>query len=322
MSDALPLLHVGYYKTASSWLQKFLFRPEAGFQPLSEIFALSKLLISPDNDQFNAQAARQSMHWPEQTATGPTLASVLSSEALSGDPVRGNHLMADNAQRLKHVFEQARVLLVVREQRQLIRSLYKTLVLWGVSDSIARLLSEQRSPEDGFCRESLCFDKIAQRYAQLFGQHNVLVLPYELFAAKPRDFIDRIRDFSGLPAIEDSVYEQLPTGQLVNANQPVEHIHLQRLVNRLSLTQARNFQGLFNNNNFEHIMRRIARHKRRTRPTPLNEMLEQRFASRVQSLCNGYYDAGNQRLQSFCPVELASFGYALDCPIDPPQGKI
>ena len=307
-SSNLPLIHIGFYKTASSWLQKFLFEPQYGYQHVIDAFSLHPLLITPEQETFDPSLVRRELDDKLAAIVADGRIPVISSEALSGDLLRGGHNRWQNADRLRQVFDQARILLVVREQRQLLRSMYKTMVFFGFPYSLNRLL---REGPDGFDVEFICFHSLAEYYTGLFGPDAVLVLPYEFFKHQPHDFIKRVFAHRGPERIPDSSLQRLPLNRVVNPGESLSYIQLQRWINRLTLTRHRNYAGLLGNNGFEHVLRRIAWHKRHARETSLDARLERRFATRVDEHLQGRFAYSNRRLQTFCPVEFASFAYEM-----------
>lgn len=237
---------------------------------------------------------------------------VLSSESLCGDIMRNGHDRWQNADRLKQVVDRARVLLVVREQRQLVRSMYKTMVLWGMPYSVNGLLRKRPwgSPAR-FDLDFIRFDALVEYYASLYGKDAVLVLPYELFKQAPLAFLGHISAHSGCPAEAQALQRDLPLKQVLNPGQSLSYLHLQRWINRLTLTRHRDYAGVFGNNHIDRIFRRIAWHRKNARETWLDPHLEHRFETRVDAHLKGQFGASNRRLQSFCPVSLASFAYEM-----------
>lgn len=303
-----PLLHIGFFKTASSWLQRYLFTPAFGYQHVIDAFALQSLLVNPPAEAFEPASAQARLLPAARAIAAERRVPVVSSEALSGDLLRGGRNRWQNADRLRQVFPQAQTLLVVREQGALLRSLYKTLVLWGSTDPLARLLSGAPR-EAGFDLAHLEFDTLARYYAGLYGPETVLVLPYELFREAPEVFLGHLYRHCGREAPAPGLLLELPLREVVNPGEPIAFLHLQRWLNRLGRTDYANYAGWRDNNSFERILRRIAWHRRHARRTMFDPPLEARFARQVSRGVAGRFSAGNRSLQRFCPVALAEFGY-------------
>lgn len=306
-----PLIHLGFYKAASSWLQKYFFVPQNGYEFVLDAFALHAMLVEPGAEQFDSVRVARTLAEAGHSIEARGLLPVISSESLSGDLLRNGRNRRQNADRLKQVVSEARVLLVVREQRQLLRSLYKTMVMSGLPYSIGAML--KRGAGGGVSRldlDFIRFDALAGYYASLYGDEAVLVLPYELFRQDPAQFLQHICRHSGVGWKAD-IAAELPLDRVINPGQSLAFIHMQRLINRLSLTRYRDYAGLFGNNDFGQVLRRISWHRKHARPTRLDACLERRFAAQVSTALAGKLAHSNQRLQAFCPVPLAQFAYEM-----------
>src|SRR3546814_8368538 len=93
------------------------------------------------------------------------------------------------ADRLRETFPDARILIVIREQRALIRSMYSQHITDGGTGTLGRFLNR---PEPGLGRkpwfdpEVYAFDRLIAYYCGLFGAERVLALPFELLAREPQ----------------------------------------------------------------------------------------------------------------------------------------
>jgi len=204
------LLHVGYHKTATTWLQQNLF-----FAPGSETFhaftpdvgrprALTeRFLLAPDGGMLSAfddnraeiRAAVASAHEATQDLPGTP---VLSDERLSGNPHSGGFDAERIARALREHLPDAEVLIVVREQKSLTLSCYFQYLSIGGTRSLQNYAQDRydrRVP--GFALANLDFLPLVERYRELWGPERVTVLPYELFAESPRRFLDRLEHVVG-----------------------------------------------------------------------------------------------------------------------------
>lgn len=307
------LVHIGYYKTATSWLQQLYFRPEQGYEPVMDAFHLQLSLVQPEEADFDPARAREEISGKVAAIAGQGRQPVLSAEALAGDPLRGGFNRERNALRVEQVLAgPPRILLVVREQRELVRSLFKTLVFFGADQGLGRLLELPAQPgERRFHLDQLQFQRLAACYGELFGAGSVCVLPYEWFREAPRAFLDKVREHGGLAPLSDQQFQSLPVNRVINANESLVFIQAQRWLNRLRDTAANDYTGRRGDNDFQQVLRRISWHKRHARATPLDGLLERRFAARVDARTRGLFAAGNRSLQALCPVDLARYGYQL-----------
>jgi hypothetical protein len=98
------------------------------------------------------------------------------------------------------VLPEAKVLLVLREQRDLVRSLWLQYVRIGGPASLRDYL---RAPDPGdhrapcFDPSFLRFDRLVESLDRRFGREQVLAIPYDRLRQDPRDFLARIGAFLG-----------------------------------------------------------------------------------------------------------------------------
>lgn len=304
-----PLVHIGYPKALSSWLQKHLFKPEQGFINALDSLRTTISVIDPTPFRFDESVAARFID--ETLAACPVrdrLVPVCSAEALVGNPYCGGFNARQNADRIHQLFPDARILLVVREQRQLMRSLYKTLVVWGMPHTIRRLLHPRdTSLAPQFSLDFLRFDLLTAYYQQLFGRDNVLVLPYEAFTQDPQAFVRRILQHAGREPT--AAFSKLPWQKRLNANQPLAEIYLQRLLNLL-LSSPFNYAGPVPSTEAG-VHRRIRRSKSGTLPTFTRDWFEDDFRQTVAAAFAGQFGDSNRRLQALTGLALGSYGYDL-----------
>jgi hypothetical protein len=307
----VPLLHIGFPKALSSWLQKHLFRDEYGFFKILNAVELQISLIDPSPFTYTNQRALEysatnlKKHGPLTSGTIP----VATAEALIGNAYCGGFNAKQNADRLKQLFPDARILFIVREQRQLIRSLYKTLVTWGMPHSIERLLHpKDTSLAPQFNVDFLQFDLAAAYYQQLYGADNVLVLPYEAFSEDPAAFLEKIIQHAH--AKPKHSLEKMPVHKRVNPNQTLLNLYLQRLHNLFFLSSPFNYAGLFSSNE-KNIHRRIVRSRKNPFPAWLDLTFENHFHKTVSGMFAGKFGRSNRKLEELTGIDLARYGYDL-----------
>ena len=303
-----PLIHIGFPKALSSWLQKHLFKPEHGFVSILNSMEATISVIDPTPFSFSEQQALAYIaHSLEKTPEHQGLTPVISAEALIGNPYCGGFNAKQNADRLHQLFPEGRVLLIVREQKQLIRSLYKTLVTWGMPHSITRLLhpvDTSLAPQFNF--DFLRFDLAVFYYQQLFGKANVLVLPYEQFQQDPKAFLQQLFEFSG--QVSEKSLSKLPVQKRVNINQTLLNLYLQRAHNYLFLSSPFNYAGLFQSTEAR-THTRLKRSKQNPFPAWIDHWLEERFRQRVLKSCDGQFAASNTRLELLTGITVSQYGY-------------
>ncbi len=202
------LIHVGRHKSASTFLQHAVFPQlttnlcidkQALFRTLSEEdFAPERLrrIVANRRRQFRVACLN-----PERDDL-----LILSREGLSFPP--GGVDTTVFARNLKAAYPQARILCVIREQFDLLVTLYtwetcKQFLRMPLSTYVDTLMRSERATY-------VLHDEVVWAYVGAFGRENVLVLPYELLRTDREAFIRRIVEF-----IDPQLRYEMPT-QVVN----------------------------------------------------------------------------------------------------------
>jgi Sulfotransferase family len=309
-----PLVHIGYHKTGTSWLQRNLFRSaELGFNtsgkgagtPVTTLVATRAL-------DFDAERARQEFEGAFVAAGKRDLVPVVSLERLSGHPFSGGYDNRELAERLAAVLPGARVLCVFREQTAMIASTYKQFVKTGGGSSLERFLDppvhrHMRIPL--FDLRHFEYDRLLALYRKLFGAEAVLFLPYELFASEPHTFVERIVEFAGANASSAAIPD-LPFDARPNLAHSAVATGLVRRVNRLLALADVNPTPLVAADPL--LVKRIRRSLVKTvdsLPRGLLDREERRLRDRISSFVADRYGASNERLAQLTGEDLAAYGY-------------
>lgn len=200
------LVHIGYHKTGTTWLQKTLFSAKSSvFFPLSPTGKPKALgrhfvwdkdgnLLSPfeSNKHLILEEIETALHGKDLKHRTP----VISNERLSGNPHCGGFDTKLIADRIKDCLPNAKIFCVIREQKEMILSTYFQYLRAGGIDSLKEYLTrpyDGRRP--GFSPSHFNYIDLISYYYQLFSVENVLVLPYEMLKNDPERFGKGIRGF-------------------------------------------------------------------------------------------------------------------------------
>ena len=197
-----PLIHIGYHKTGTTWLQRHLFNcREAGYSTPIQRGDILGALVEPNQLDFDAMACRSRLAPLLASESEKGLTPVVTCERLSGNPHSGGYDTWQIAHRMVDVFPEARVLIVIREQISIILSCYKQYVKVGGTMPIETYL---HPPHDfkvpRFDFRHFAYDRSIRLYQNLFGPERVLVLTYEQFQSNGAEFVKRIASFAGATA--------------------------------------------------------------------------------------------------------------------------
>lgn len=188
------LLHVGYPKTGSKFLQRW-------FEAHPDI-AFSDWGIAGFRDAHALMAAATGPLAPWHATSHEALLTPLTEidDFGAGDgaialPTREAQSAA--CAMLAGLFPSAHVLIVTRGHEALIRSFHAELVVGGaslgLSDFCEALLAQVEAGSDVFH-----FDAAIETYASAFGEERLLVLPYELLRDRADGFLGAIEARLGI----------------------------------------------------------------------------------------------------------------------------
>lgn len=173
------LLHVGYHKTATTWMQMRLFRPEHGFRQLADHQEISDRVERPLELTFDPAPMRDLIA-DRLTGVAPGEVPVLSSEILSGHPFQASREGAVMARRLAQIAPDARILISIRAQHRILPSVYMQYLLRGGTMPPARFFDGTTAPGYfGFDAAHFEYHRLVALYQSLFGPENVFVWPQE-----------------------------------------------------------------------------------------------------------------------------------------------
>ena len=306
MTDKL-LLHVGYHKTATTWLQRRVFDvPESGFEwILGRKWEARKHLVAPTSLCFDAAEARRHFETALQSATAAGRTPVISDERLSGNPHSGGYDSRENAERLVRTFPEARVLLVIRRQADVIYSTYDQYVEAGGTCSIRDYLSRRtRHAMPSFRLEHFEYHRLISLYMDLFGRDRVLVLPYERLRSVPAEFLADIMRFAGNPR------PFLPDpGQRANAGRPALLGAVLRRLNPFLVRDDLNGYSILAVPHARRVIYPALKACVEWLPRSWNERIEGSVRAEIHAACRGRYGSSNRRTAELTGLDLAAAGY-------------
>lgn len=311
MTDVL--IHIGYHKTGSSWLQRHLFgRESAGFGWLGKSSGSPvRRFVEDDPLDFDAAALRQAL---EPLLEGPRtrgLVPVLSMERLSGHPFSGGYDCKEIADRLAAVLPEGSVLIVVREQRSMIASTYKQYVRSGGAGTVEQFLDPPRSKSrrvPWFDPRYFEYDRLLRHYVSLFGAERVLCLPFEQLAFDGPAFARAIADFGGRPLGEGEL-GALPFDDRSNRAPSAAGIERQRRRNKLGVRSELNPTPVFGAAAFERLSPELV--ARALRPRRDAAELQRRLSETVDAFVGNRYAESNRRTAELAGTDLAALGWRL-----------
>ena len=306
-SSRAVLVHLGLHKTATTWLQNTIFADrEWGFAtPWSRAEVLERFVLV-DAMRFEAAATRGEMEPGRRRAEDEGCVAVLSHERLSGNPHSGGYDRREIAERLAGAWPEARVLIVIREQRDMIRSVYRQYLREGGALSLRRYLSPPRqgaARAPAFDPAFFEYDVLITYYQRSFGPERVLVMPYESLSEDPHAFVSAIARFAGAEG-EGSIRFERENVALSDVA-----LLVKRPLNRLFVRDRINPTGMFSSPRFHAGLTRVLELGERAVPRSLHHARSQAWEKEIEERIGTFYAESNRRTGSLTGLDLEAFGY-------------
>jgi hypothetical protein len=214
-------VHIGFPKCASTSLQNSFFsnHPElyhlgSGFNGINGRYIDRDIARVVESDlRF-----KKEFLWRPETVTGVLdgyfkkasaqqgcRAVGLSSEFLGFTLGNEIDVMA-KARRLRQVFgKNTTIIMVIREQMDLLKSLYREMVKGGYPGTWRNFLEYTFLYQDRNWCHDFCFDRVLDAYSDLFGRENVLVLPFEQLKQDRAGFLQALCKGLGISPFENTL---------------------------------------------------------------------------------------------------------------------
>lgn len=307
-----PLIHIGYHKTGTSWLQQELFRkPEAGFwwegkatdSPVNRLVVASPL-------EFDKRRARADFAAEAAAASERGLRHVVSLERLSGHPFSGGYDSAEIARRLRGTLPHGRVLVVIREQRSILASTYKQHVRAGGAQPLRLFLEPpvyRRPRAAHFDLRHFEYDRLLAHYHRLFGVESVLALPYEQLRDDPRGFAATVQRFARVDPSSHALEQLNPDAQ--NVARRATTVAAVRLVNRLFVRADVNPLPVIASERMARAAARLVAAGQGVVPPSLDERLERRLRATISEVVGDRYRGSNRTWSEMTGIDLGAYGY-------------
>lgn len=297
------LIHPGFHKTATTWLQETVFSDQRFFRSLFSHAEVSDLFVAPHDFAFDAARARDAVARKLAGSQGG-ITDVISSEILSANIITGSRDSLIIADRIATIGQPAKVLFTVRSQQRIAQSIYMQYLKRGGRLSIGDYLTF--APEPGyfwFDPGSLEFDRLVQAYADRFGADNVMVLPQELLARDQAAYLRLLFGFAGLD--EAMAESELQVASARGVSPPASGVPILRLANAFRNTQLNPGPDSVLSWGGE-VLQALGYRWRLGK-----DSADAKMKATVKTILKGRYGASNARLQAFAPVDLAALGYEM-----------
>lgn len=213
----MVFIHVGFGKTGSTFLQDkvFPYLSNLNYIGITSEKREQELLQLHYYDDIKFQKEKQTIKDYFQKKIISNQPNLLSSEVFT---LQGSNVVTQ-AHRLKFIFNQAKIILVLREPIDAMLSFYKYNVSEGnILSDFQSSIEYKRTPMVFFKRKPIYladfyYNEIINFYHNLFGNENVCVLKYEDMKDSPDYFFQTLSTFMetpfDIPKIKQSLNEKI-----------------------------------------------------------------------------------------------------------------
>ncbi len=217
------ILHVGLGKTGTTFLQKKVFPfIENNFyggvftQTPSVLDKISDLIYKNDMKFYKSieiENTKNKVNNFVQTLKEENI--IYSDEGFVAQPYykNSNNNNVNNA--IKQIFPNAKIFFVFRKQSDWIYSYYCHLSKVGKFNNYTSLDNYMGYKQGVFTKNGhldinqLNWGIIYNKYAKLFGENNVLAIPYELMKEAPVEFLSKFYEFFGIESYYPESFEKV-----------------------------------------------------------------------------------------------------------------
>ncbi len=194
-----PIFHIGYPKTATSWLQSSLF-PNVKNANYIHRGDTAHSFIQCSHWDFDPDAVRQKY---SEFAAKKMIFSLEGFIGTAHNFGLNGYMTYEHALRIKRTYPNAKIVLFIRKQTDIIASSYAQYIKGGGTYSLKKFLYHQSFINIGglmlFNWQYFEYHHVIHLYKDLFGDENVHVFLFEDFVRNKQEFI---RSFCSLLNLE------------------------------------------------------------------------------------------------------------------------
>jgi hypothetical protein len=306
------LIHIGYYKTGTTWLQREVFPHESlRFDLPFSRKQIATELAHPHPFDFDASRCQALFRPTIDASLESGRAPVISNERLSGAFLSGGYDSKEIADRLVRAFPEARILIVIREQRDMLRSAYSQYIRQG---GVLRL-HEFLDPGLPYIRrlvgptciaDQLHYHRLIRYYLGLFGSDQVSVLPFEQLRDAPSAFLQSVLAIAGVEDYDLSAISYSARNVSLSLISLAAKRHINQILGRYSVLHP-NLPHIKPRMNARVI--RLLEHLDRRIPKRVVQQDRRRLWRNIADQMGDFFVASNRETAELTGLDLWKWGY-------------
>jgi len=298
LKDRKILIHVGYPKCASTFLQEHIFPQvlDVDFHHKQNNPHFYRTIFRPDINYSPVDVA--------MTTPAGKRKLLISLEGLVGNPLMvGLGDGATIAKRLKDIFPQAHIAIIIRNQYNAIESFILEFITGGSVGGLGVNRFFKIAQHQHFNLSFFCYSRLIGWYRGLFGWNNVHIHLYEDLLTDPKKFVKDI-----LAPISTFPVTVFPGGPVRARVSPFGYLFL-RLVNfpRYGMLNPMGF--VYGDRLGRAIHRGVHILNRLYKVTPVLGKRVSLLTERNRDAIRRYYKADNKYLSGITGIALGEYGY-------------
>lgn len=300
-------IHIGYHKCGSTLLQKHVFSRMPAFYvgpDSTHLLFSQEMLDRVHSPSFDAKEYRNEIL--EKAAGADHI--IISHEELSGslsfeDPVDPEV----TARNMKAAFPEAKILCIVRNQSDWLKSLYafRCSAKGNETRDFDTFLNEEG--EKGLFAK-LEYPRLISYYQKLFGSSQCKVVPFEMLKDPSADFLATVANLIGYDA-----YTPMEAPVVNRSTKHKKAIDVCRIINRVFPCIQRGHKLIFKPNAREEMLFRYNYYGlRRKMANKLADILPKEsieFSYVTTQFLNHKYGPSNEQLGQLIGIDLKEYGY-------------
>lgn len=301
------LVHIGYHKTATSFLQKRVFSQDGLFSlPWgAQSGQAVEYFVLTHSERFSPSEIRQ--NFIDQLPDDDDTVAVISHEALSGQPTKGRYYADRVAMRIHETFPEARIVIGIREQKKLLASLYYQYVKMGGTDPITKFIKTP-THRAGFRPtvrlDHFEYDLMLQLYQRHWKREDILVLPMEALESDHDRYVGQLLEFAGRP--EDRIAPR----DAVNIRRSGVAMRMERAFNRILPPPNPRPERYRDYPLAYRLKNRTLKVLERVVPSQTLDQIEHtKIVKHIENVVGDYFQDSNRRLAEMAGLDLKALGY-------------